>query len=554
MVIQDGGHTAIIMLRPQTKIQTTLEVLLDKLSRYQPVLTGDPQRRVTGISMNSKTVHPGDLYAAVGGARHHGADYIQQAVQAGAVAVLTDASGVSRLPQGLDHIVVNDVRTALADAAGLIYGNINSDTPQIYGVTGTNGKTTTTYFLNALLSALGHKTGLIGTIETRINGVSTPSQFTTPEAPELHSLVATMREADVAVTAMEVSSHAMDYRRTFGLRYHVAGFTNLTQDHLDLHGSMEEYFNTKALLFDSERSTRQVITLNGGAEPEWGKRLAQLRPEAVTLDLGPVAVVNTETVETDWTIDQCEPVGLGYDFTLQHRSGYAITTRVGMPGEFNVANAALATVMILTGHDQDQWPHIAEILADRQNPPFSSAVPGRMEVISDQPTTIVDFAHNPDGLTQALQAVNRTKNQHYGSAARTILVFGATGDRDTAKRPLMGRIAAEYADVVIVTDDDPHYEDPAAIRQPVFQAAQLQAKQMAHKPVVLEVAPRAEALRHAVALATKHDIILAAGRGHETHQDLAGQRFAIDDREVLRQELADHGFVTTDSGSSQGTD
>ncbi len=554
MVIQDGGHTAQTMLRPQTKINTTLHAVVQQLARYRPELSGDPQLAVTGISMNSRTVQPGDLYAAVGGARHHGADYITQALQAGAVAVLTDESGTARIPAGLDHIVVNDVRSALADAAALIYGNTTAETPQLYGVTGTNGKTTTTYFLNALLAGIGHTTGLIGTIETRINGVSAPSQFTTPEAPDLHSLVAKMREANVEVTAMEVSSHAMNYRRTFGLRYQVAGFTNLTQDHLDLHGGMEEYFNAKALLFESERSAIQVITLNGGAEPQWGQRLAEQRPAAVTLDLGPAAVVKTEVHDATWTLTECEPAGLGYSFRLRHHSGFEVTTRVGMPGTFNVANAALAVVMVFSGHARQQWEQIASVLAAPQGGPFESAVPGRMEVICDEPTVIVDFAHNPDGLTQALEAVNRTKQQQNEKAGRTILVFGATGDRDTAKRPLMGRIAAQHADVVIVTDDDPHYEDPADIRKPVVEAAQAQAVEATHPRQVVEVAPRADALIYAVKLATVNDIVLAAGRGHETHQDFAGERFNIDDRQVLRQALKDYGFVTSDSGTPQGTD
>jgi len=554
LVTQDGGYTALTMLRPKTKINTKLEALVERLARYSPTLFGDPKQIVTGISMNSKTVEPGDLYVAVAGARHHGADYIPQARQVGAVAVLTDDSGISRIPAEVPHIVVDDLRTALADAAAVIYGNTDAVTPQVYGVTGTNGKTTTTYFLNALLAAIDQKTGLIGTIETRIDGVSMPSEFTTPEAPELHSLIARMREAEVEVAAMEVSSHAMDYRRTFGLRYGVAGFTNLTQDHLDLHGTMEAYFQAKALLFQQEHSMLQVITLNGGAEPHWGQQLAAQTPGAVTLDLGPAAVAPTPLFESDWRITEIEPAGLGHAFTLRHHSNFTVRTRVGMPGKFNIANAALAAVMVFAGHAPQDWDNIAAVLQSHAHSPFESAVPGRMEVISNEPTVIVDFAHNPDGLTQALQAVNRSSKQHHGQAGRTIVVFGATGDRDTAKRPLMGSIAARYADVVIVTDDDPHYENPMHIRSAVTKAAQAQAQTLAHRPEVLEIAPRADALAHAVQLATARDTILAAGRGHETHQDIAGVPFAIDDRVVLHQALVDHGFITTGPASSQETD
>ena len=555
MVTRHHGKTTTIMLRTQNTFNTKLKAILKQVASHHPTSTGDTETTVTGISLNSKTVEPGDLYAALAGAQHHGADYIDQALHAGAVAVLTDPTGSARVPERVPVIVVDNVRGALADAAALIYGNVESQTPRVYGVTGTNGKTTTTYFLNALLAELGHTTGLIGTIETRIAGVSVPSQFTTPEAPDLHRLVARMRAAGVESAAMEVSSHAMAYKRTFGLRYAVAGFTNLTQDHLDLHGSMEEYFAAKALLFAQEHSLEHVITLNGGAEPHWGRQLAAQVPGATTLDLGPAAPkAEAAPAEATWQIQELEPAGLGHQFTLRHASGFTATTTVGMPGKFNVANAALAAVMVFTGHAPEDWDSIREALSATKPAPFASAVPGRMEVIGSQPTVIVDFAHNPDGLTQALQAVNRSRVQHHGAEGRTIMVLGATGQRDTAKRPLMGRIAAEFADVVIVTDDDPHHEDPAQIRQPVFEAAVAHAAALGDGTEVVEIAPRADALAYAVEIATAQDTILAAGRGHETHQDIAGEPFAIDDRVVLREALVDHGFITNGPASPPASD
>ncbi|MGO1535534.1 MAG: UDP-N-acetylmuramoyl-L-alanyl-D-glutamate--2,6-diaminopimelate ligase [Yaniella sp.] len=541
------------MMRPQNKVNVKLDAIAKNLVQYQPSISGSTDITVMGISMNSKTVQAGDLYAAVAGAHHHGADYLDQALLAGAVAVLTDARGLERVPRDVPAIVVEDVRGALAEAAAVIYDNIASTPPQMYGVTGTNGKTTTTYFVNALLAAIGETTGLIGTIETRIAGRSVSSQFTTPEAPDLHSLMALMRESSVTAAAMEVSSHAMAYKRTFGLRYGVAGFTNLTQDHLDLHGTMEHYFASKALLFNDDHSTNQVVTVNGGAEPAWGMKLSQQLANPVTLDLGPAAVVDIDVPDTTWKIIEVEAVGIGHRFTLQHESGYKVATRVDMPGKFNVANAALAAVMVYTGHDRQDWDVITETLSVAEHAPFESAVPGRMEVLSKQPTVIVDFAHNPDGLTQALQAVNRSRDQD-DEAGRTILVFGATGQRDTVKRPLMGRIAAEYADVVIVTDDDPHYEEPAQIRKPVIEGAASYVKANGTDTQILEIAPRAKALAYAVEIASRHDTILAAGRGHETHQDIAGEPFEIDDREVLRHHLVDHGFITTGAASAELTD
>lgn len=547
-----GDHAD--MLRPQTKLHTKITTLVEHLAPYKPIAHGDLTQTVSGISMNSKTIEPGDLYAAVGGAQHHGADYIDEGLAAGAVAVLTDPSGLHRIPENIPRVVVDDVRGALADAAALIYDNTGVVAPQMYGVTGTNGKTTTTYFLNAILDALGHTTGLIGTIETRIAGVSDTSEFTTPEAPELHSLIARMREAEVTAASMEVSSHAMAYKRAYGLMYGVVGFTNLTQDHLDLHGDMHEYYQAKAALFADEHSTVQVITLNGGAEPHWGGKLAESVSGAVTLDLGPAALTEVSSGSATWRITQIEPAGLGHQFTLQHASGLSVTTRVGMPGEFNIANAALAAVMVYAGHERHHWDHITAVLERQAKAPFESAVPGRMEVISKTPTVVVDFAHNPDGLTQALQAVNRSSHQQHGTQARTIVIFGATGQRDTAKRPLMGRIAAEHADVVIITDDDPHHEDPAQIRQAVLSGARAAAATQNVETEILEIAPRAEALVKAVELAGPTDTILAAGRGHETHQDLAGEAFAIDDRQVLHQALIDHGFITTGSASPHSAD
>src|SRR5699024_8195525 len=209
------------------------------------------------------------------GAHHHGADYLDQALLAGAIAVFTDDRGLERVPRDVSAIVVEEVCGAHAEGASFNYDNITYTTPQIYADNRTNGKNTTTNSNNALLAAIGETTGLIGTIATRIAGRSVSSQFTTPKAPDLQSLMALMRESSVTAAAMEVSSHAMAYKRTFGLRYGVAGFTNLTQDQHDLHGTMEHYFASKALLFNDDHSTNQVVTVNGGAEPAWGMKLSQ---------------------------------------------------------------------------------------------------------------------------------------------------------------------------------------------------------------------------------------------------------------------------------------
>ncbi|MGO1182181.1 MAG: Mur ligase family protein [Micrococcaceae bacterium] len=516
---------------------------------YAAELVGAADAQVTGIAMDSRKVIDGDLYVGVGGARHHGADYAGTAAASGARAVLTDERGAARLSADgveLSIMVVDDVRGALGAASSRIYRS--DEAAELYGVTGTNGKTTTTYFLRSLLDADQH-TGLIGTIEIRAGERVVPSEFTTPEAPELHGLLMSMQQDGITAVAMEVSSHSISYRRIAGLRYHVAGFTNLTQDHLDLHGSMQEYFETKAALFSPQRCDTAVITLNATDEPErWGERMAhhavEHGTETVTLDLGPVAARPAE-IDADWVLNDVIPHGLGHRFTLRHRDGTVLQASVGLPGGFNVANAALAALMVLHGHPRAEWGSVMKTLAEQPGP-FDNAVPGRMEVISERPAGIVDFAHNADGLSQALKAVR--------GSGRTILVFGATGERDVSKRPIMGTVAARGADVVIVTDDDPHNEDPAPIRRQVLDGAlTVQSEQQrtgATGVDVLEIEPRAAAIEAAVALAGADDVILVAGRGHETIQDVAGVAVALDDRVELRRALSHHGWITTPAAST----
>jgi UDP-N-acetylmuramoyl-L-alanyl-D-glutamate--2,6-diaminopimelate ligase len=509
----------------------------------------------TGIAMDSRTVRPGDLYVGVPGASRHGAEFAGTAIAAGARGILTDREG-ARLcaapTAGLPVLVVEDVRDAVGPAASAVYRNAGAG-PRLYGVTGTNGKTTTSYFLTALLGAMGETTGMIGTIEIRAGRRVVPSTLTTPESTQLHALMALMRQEDVASAVMEVSSHSVSYRRISGLHYAVAGFTNLTQDHLDLHGSMDDYFRAKCGLFDAERTDRAVITLDGGPDtPDadgqtWGTRMAaQAGSPVVTLGLGPAADHGGAALTGDWVITDLVPEGLGHRFTLRHTaSGRDVTASTGLPGRFNVANAALATVMVFESRPRQDWDAIAAVLdAPVGQGPFATAVPGRMEVVGRAPDAVVDFAHNPDGMARALESVQEARHATGGDAGRTILVFGATGDRDRAKRPEMGRIAAQWADVVIVTDDDPHSEPPAGIRTQVLSGVQEGARAAAAAGRTVEVhesAPRQDAIELAVSLATPADTVLVAGRGHETVQDMAGVDIPLDDRVELRAALARHG-------------
>jgi UDP-N-acetylmuramoyl-L-alanyl-D-glutamate--2,6-diaminopimelate ligase len=492
--------------------------------------------RITGISLNSRSVQPGDLYVALPGATRHGADFVSDAVEAGAAAVLTDDDGARLLALSNDIAVpvllAAEPRSLVGRLSALIYSGQPGDgaSPALYGVTGTNGKTTTTYFINALLGALGQKTGLIGTIEILAGGEPIPSLLTTPESTDVHALLALMRERGLDAASMEVSSHAVSFHRVDGVVFDVVGFTNLTQDHLDLHGSMEEYFQTKARLFTAERAGAAVITV----DDEWGARLAESVDIPVTTLAAAQPAAGVERGTADWTVTGQFPQGLGTDFTLQHRDGTALRVHTGLPGSFNVANAALATVMVLAGgHD----PADVQAALDALDP-FTVAVPGRMQLVSTAPAAVVDFAHNPDALARALEAVRSPE-----PGSKVIVVFGATGQRDQSKRPAMGAIAARLADTVIVSDDDPHDEDAAAIRADVLAGALGAKDQEGLGCTVEEVFPRDAAIRRAVELAGPEDTILVAGRGHEVWQEVKGVNLALDDRVELRSALTARGFT-----------
>jgi UDP-N-acetylmuramoyl-L-alanyl-D-glutamate--2,6-diaminopimelate ligase len=481
---------------------------------------------VTGISLNSRAVEPGDLYVALPGAARHGADFVPQAVEAGAVAVLTDDAGARLLAPAetpVPVVIVESPRNVVGPLSALIYrSQPGAGQPLLFGVTGTNGKTTTTYFINSLLRALGRSTGLIGTIEIHAGGDPIPSLLTTPESTDVHALLALMRERGLAAAAMEVSSHAISFQRVDGVLFDVAGFTNLTQDHLDLHLTMDGYFATKAELFTPRRARAAVVTV----DDEWGRRLAG----TTTV---PVTTLSTAGAAADWTVSGTAPRGLGTEFTLSGPDGARLTVRTGLPGSFNVANAALAAVMVLTaGVDA-----AALQTALDESDPFTVAVPGRMQLVSTEPAAIVDFAHNTDALARALEAVRSPDTD-----SNLIVVFGATGQRDQGKRPAMGAIAARLADTVIITDDDPHDEDPAAIRADVLAGAREAQEKDSLACEVLEVFPRAEAIRRAVELARPQDTILVAGRGHEVWQEVKGVNHALDDRVELRSALTARGF------------
>lgn len=535
-------------LRPNSVRPVSLAHLLDTLRDLGAEVSSRPAAQqsgavegieVTGISMDSRGVCAGDLYVALPGAKVHGAQFAEGALKLGAAAILTDAAGAELLGEAAVPLLVTEhLREYVGPLAAQIYGSASFPATHRYAVTGTNGKTTSTYMLESIFrTGLGVKTGLIGTIQILIDGVSVPSKMTTPESPHVHSLLTIMGEHGLRCAAMEVSSHAIDYHRVDGVKYAVAGFTNLTQDHLDLHGTMEHYFESKAQLFTPERAELAVIT----ADDSWGEKMHASAAERmgaehvhrlVTARGAGLAEVPAEFGERDWAVVRVQREGLGRRFYLENGASESIECYTGLPADFNVSNAALAALMAYLDTDAAERELLLPALAS--GPALTPVVPGRMQLISLAPHAIVDFAHNPDGLTRALEAMDRPGD------GKVMIVFGATGERDHLKRPIMGAIAAQNADIVIVTDDDPHGEEPAPIRAAVEEGAQKAQNRRAQQ--ILNISPRSAAIDTAIALATEHDAILIAGRGHETEQDVDGVDIALDDRVETARALHAHGF------------
>ncbi|BDH58055.1 UDP-N-acetylmuramoyl-L-alanyl-D-glutamate--2,6-diaminopimelate ligase [Tsukamurella sp. PLM1] len=471
--------------------------------------------RLTGATVRAQDARPGDVFVAAPGAATHGAKFAGDAVAAGAVAVLTDGPGAALLADagvGVPVLLHDDPRTAGGPVAAVVYG-APSAAMTLVGITGTSGKTTTSFLVEAALAAAGGPTGLIGTVGTRIGGVDVPTSLTTPEGTALQGLFASMVERGVTAAVMEVSSHALAQNRVGGTRFAVGAFTNLSQDHLDYHPTMEDYFAAKALLFIGRDACERAVIC---VDDEWGVRMADLR-RAAGLPLVTVAT----TGPADWTAGQVAAHSDGTQrFTLSGPEGQSFSAVVGLPGAYNVANAALALVIA----------HEAGVpLADAVRGIGAVAVPGRVQRIDrgQDFLAVVDYAHKP----AALDAVIATLRGQ--TAGRIAVVVGAGGDRDRGKRPLMGEAAARAAELVIVTDDNPRTEDPAAIRAAVLAGA----RAVPAGGEVRETGDRRAAIVEAVNWARTGDVVLVAGKGHEAGQEIHGVKHPFDDRDEVAAAL-----------------
>ncbi|NNH72156.1 UDP-N-acetylmuramoyl-L-alanyl-D-glutamate--2,6-diaminopimelate ligase [Nocardia uniformis] len=519
---------------PATTLRTVAELTGARLAPNARSTDDAADVRVTGIEQRSNAVQPGDLFAGLAGAQAHGARFAKDAIERGAVAVYTDAAGAELIGAvDVPVLVRENPRAVLGELSSALYGN-PSERLRIIGITGTSGKTTTAYLVETGLAAAGLRTALIGTIETRIGGNRVPSALTTPEAPQLHAMFAVMVEQGVQAVVMEVSSHALALGRVDGVDFAVGAFTNLSQDHLDFHADFEDYFGAKRRLFDPASPVAAKIAVVC-VDDAWGRRLvgeiengtqvvtvSTTEPTPAATPSGPAAAESARWTATDVTAGP----GGTQQFTAT-RGEVKLPVRLRLPGSYNIANGLLAVAVCqAAGVDAAV---AATALAEVD-------VPGRMQRVEGGQDflAVVDYAHKPAAVESVIATLRSHLDEQGGG--RLAVVVGAGGDRDAGKRPLMGAAGARGADLLIITDDNPRTEDPAAIRAAVRAGAEaVEGK----RGEVREVGDRAAAIGAAVDWARPGDAVLVAGKGHETGQEISGVKYPFDDREVLAAALSE---------------
>ena len=483
---------------------------LESITRIiQPITVRGPLTfDIEGIAYDSRQVRPNYLFVALRGQHQDGARYIEDALQRGAVAVLSDED---RWPKRTAaHIRVEDARLAMAEIACAFYDHPSSKM-ELVGITGTNGKTTTSFMTKAILAAEGRSPGLIGTVRYEIGGRVIPATRTTPEAPDIQFMLDQMIRSGCRSAVMEVSSHALDQKRTYGTDFDIGVFTNLTRDHLDYHGDMAAYFAAKMHLFQGLGQLRKASTAVVNLDDPWGQQLANIpgmRARLLTYGLHEAADVRADDVELD---------ARGTRFTV-HTPWGGTDAHLRLLGRFNVSNALAA--IATAGTLGIQPARAAAVLAGM------GPVPGRLEAVPNEKGihAFVDYAHTDDALAHVLTSLRELKPR------RLIVVFGCGGDRDRTKRPVMGSVANRLADYAIVTSDNPRREDPQAILDEVGAG-------MPHRERVEFQLDREKAIARAVELAQPGDLLLVAGKGHEIYQEFAHTVVPFDDREVLKKYL-----------------
>jgi UDP-N-acetylmuramoyl-L-alanyl-D-glutamate--2,6-diaminopimelate ligase len=466
---------------------------------------------IGAIAYDSRRVTPGAVFVALKGLRADGGAFVDQAIARGAVAIVSESTPADHAP--VPWLTVADARLALALLADRFFDHPSRRMP-VVGVTGTNGKTTTSYLLVSILDAAGLRAGMLGTVAYRVGGEDREASRTTPEAPDVQQLLNEMLEQGGKSAVMEVSSHALSLKRVDGMRFAAAIFTNLTRDHLDFHADMEAYFAAKRRLFEMlPDGAAGVINLD---DPR-GPSLVAICRRPITYAINAPADVTPSNVEM--TLN-----GLRVDIHTPKGTVRIASKLVGRPNLYNIL-AATATAVALD----------LPIDAVERGVSGLAGVPGRFEVVSDPSddvTVVVDYAHTDDALRNLLETARPL------SAKRVITVFGCGGDRDRTKRPLMGMVAARLSDVVVITSDNPRSEDPARIIEEIERGIPAGSQTPARLPLVTSVIDRAAAIDRAVAIAAPGDLILIAGKGHEKYQQIGDRVLPFDDGEVARAALA----------------
>ena len=462
--------------------------------------TAAPDTEINEVRYDSRAVRPGDLFVAIRGYATDGHQYIGKALEQGAAAIVCEEA-----PAGAPAVVVENARRALAEIAANRFGH-PADSMVMLGVTGTNGKTTTTYLVKHMLEDAGRKVGLIGTNQNLIGDEVVETERTTPESYELHALFARMRDAGCTHVIMEVSSHSLVLDRVHGIHFAVGAFTNLTQDHLDFHKTMEEYRRAKALLFTI--SDKGVINLD---DPAAGAMLADAKCPCLTF--------SCEKDAADLTAKNLKLHADGVEFVAATKGDLA-RVKLPIPGHFSAENALTALGIVL---------QLGMPLADAaKSLATATGVKGRVEVVPNDTdyTVLIDYAHSPDGVENVLRAVRGF------AKGRVVALFGCGGDRDRTKRPKMGKIAADLADFCIVTSDNPRTEDPKTIIDDILEGMK------GTKTPMQVIVDRPEAIHWALAHAKKDDIIVLMGKGHETYQEVNHVKHHMDEREIVRDFFA----------------
>ena len=505
------------ILRPDKPNQVRLSELANELK--VAFIAGTEDVVLTGVSMNTSDIRSGDIFFAMPGFNTHGAKFASQAITEGAVAIATDSEGVGLLGSiEAPVIVVENPRLRLGEAARFVYGNVLDEMPLMYGVTGTNGKTSTVHFLSAIFRQIGAVPGMSSSVERHIADDIIISRLTSPEAPESHALIARMRENNVTDVGWEVSAQALRQHRVDGIYFDIVAFTNLSHDHFDEFDSYEQYLASKMPLFHRSRSGRGVVCL----DTEYGQTFLEAS------EIPCATITLREDIQSDWKVKvTSEGVGLTA-FDLLGPNGEKISTSVPIIGDYMASNAGVAILMaIQAGHD---WKKLAADLKDGIKAPIAGR--GDNVAPAGAPSVYVDFGHTPDSIEMTIKAARKV------TTGKLVVVVGLDGDRDKIKRPMIGAICARLSDAMIVTDHNPRFEDPAVIRQMIYEGAITERPD--HDIRNLEGPERA--IRIAVSMVTTGDTIIWFGPGHQEHRDIMGVRTKYSGRAQAKSALAEAGW------------